>query len=174
MQSAKIGKRTPPFDPAKPCPCGLHGKSYGDCCRNKGVNALGNEMLRGNVPRMVPGALAQVQSSVVQGDSRFRIVWNELWHSPQDQTFHQFLDGLAVKTLTREWFEEQLRLPPKNQNAIVKWRTAMLELLRRPGDADDGVSTRHILTGPAKAYQCFGYDLYWLQLAHKLRFPPGP
>ena len=27
----------PPFDPAKPCPCGLHGKSYGDCCRDKGI-----------------------------------------------------------------------------------------------------------------------------------------
>lgn len=44
----------------------------------------------------------------------------------------------------------------------------MLELLRRPGDADDDVSTGHTLTGPAKAYQCFGYDLYWLQLIHKL------
>ena len=44
----------------------------------------------------------------------------------------------------------------------------MVELLRRPGDADDGVSTGHTLTGPAKAYQCFGYDLYWLQLVHKL------
>jgi hypothetical protein len=159
---------TPPFDPAKPCPCGLHGKPYGDCCRDKGAHALGNEMLRGTPPRMVPGALAQIQSSMVKDDIRFRIVWNELWRSPQDQTFHQFLDGLAVKTLTKEWFEQQLLLPLKNQNAIVKWRTAMLELLRRPGDADDDVSTGHTLTGPAKAYQCFGYDLYWLQLVHKL------
>lgn len=44
----------------------------------------------------------------------------------------------------------------------------MLELLRRPGDADDDVSTGYTLTGPAKAYQCFGYDLYWLQRVHKL------
>ena len=44
----------------------------------------------------------------------------------------------------------------------------MLELLRRPGDADDDVGTGHTLTGPAKAYQCFGYDLYWLQLVHEL------
>ncbi|MBB5340856.1 hypothetical protein [Tunturiibacter gelidoferens] len=43
-----------------------------------------------------------------------------------------------------------------------------MSLLRRPGDADDGVSTGHTLTGPAKAYQCFGYDLYWLQLVHRL------
>ena len=55
----------PPFDPAKPCPCGLHGKSYGDCCKDKGVHALGNEMLRGTAPRMVPGALSQIQSSMV-------------------------------------------------------------------------------------------------------------
>ncbi len=158
----------PPFDPAKPCPCGLHGKPYGECCRDKGIHALGNEMLRGTAPRMVPGALAQIQSSMIQGDNRFRFVWNTLWHYPQHETFHQFLDALVVGTLGREWFEEQLRLPLKNQSAIVKWRTAMLELLRRPGDADDDVSTGHTLTGPAKAYQCFGYDLYWLQLVHKL------
>ena len=45
----------PPFDPAKPCPCGLHGKPYGDCCKAKGIHALGNEMLRGTAPRMVAG-----------------------------------------------------------------------------------------------------------------------
>ena len=157
-----------PFDPAKPCPCGLHGRPYGDCCKDKGVHALGNEMLRGTAPRMVPGALSQIQSSMVTDDTRFRIVWNKLWHSPQDQTFHQFLDGLVVKTLTREWFEQQLLLPVKNQNAIVKWRAAMLELLRRPGDANDDLSTGHTLTGPTKAYLCFGYDLYWLQLVHRL------
>lgn len=158
----------PPFDPAKPCPCGLHGKSYGDCCKDKGIHALGNEMLRGTTPRMVPGSLSQIQSSMVKDDTRFRIVWNELWHSPQDQTFHQFLDSLVVKTLTREWFERQLLLPVKNQNVIVRWRAAMLELLRRPGDANDDFSTGHTLTGPTKAYLCFGYDLYWLQLVHRL------
>ena len=55
----------PPFDPAKPCPCGLHGKSYGDCCKDKGIHALGNEMLRGTFPKTVPGALTQIQSSMV-------------------------------------------------------------------------------------------------------------
>jgi hypothetical protein len=158
----------PAFDPAKSCPCGLHGKSYGDCCKEKGIHALGNEMLRGTAPRLVPGALSQIQSSMVQGDTRFRIVWNKVWHYPQQETFHQFLDALVVGTLGQEWFEQQLLLPLKNQNAIVKWRTAMVEVLRRPGDANDGVSTGRTLTGPAKAYQCFGYDLYWLQLVHRL------
>src|SRR6266700_702867 len=69
----------PPFDPAKPCPCGLHGKSYGDCCKDKGIHALGNEMLHGTAPRMVPGALSQIQSSMVKDDTRFRIVWNTVW-----------------------------------------------------------------------------------------------
>ena len=166
--SGPLAFPTLPFHPAKPCPCGLHGKPYSDCCCDKGIHALGNEMLRGTAPRMVPGALAQIQSSMVQGETRFRFVWNTLWHYPQHETFHQFLDALVVGTLGRDWFEEQLRLPLRNQNAIVKWRTAMVELLRRPGDADDDVSTGHTLTGPAKAYQCFGYDLYWLQLVHKL------
>ena len=159
---------TTPFDPAKPCPCGLHGKSYGDCCKNKGIHALGNEMLRGSSPKTVPGALTQIQSSMVKDETRWRFVWNTVWHYPQQETFHQFLDALVVGTLGKDWFEKQLLLPLKNQNEIVKWRKAMVELLRRPGDADDGVSTGHTLTGPTKAYQCFGYDLYWLQLFHRL------
>jgi hypothetical protein len=160
----------PPFDPAKPCPCGLHGKSYGDCCKDKGIHALGNEMLRGTFPKTVPGALTQIQSSMVnvKDDTRFRIVWNKVWYYPQHETFHQFLDALVFGTLGKDWFEKQLLLPFKNQNEIVKWRKAMVELLRRPGDADDDVSTGHTLTGPTKAYQCFGYDLYWLQLVHRL------
>ena len=162
---------TPPVaatDPAKACPCGFYGKLYGECCRDKGIYAPGNEMLRGTRPTLVAGALTEIQSSMVQGDTRFRFIWNKLWHYPQQETFHQFLDAIVVGTLGKEWFEQQLLLPLKNQSAIVKWRSAMLELLRRPGDADDGVSTGHTLTGPTKAYQCFGYDLYWLQLFHRL------
>jgi hypothetical protein len=163
-----IGPALPPFDPSKPCPCGLHGKTYGACCRDKGMNALGNAMLRGTAPVIVPGARTEIPSSMVMGDTRFRIVWNEVWHSPQQRTFHEFLDGLVVKTLRQNWFEQQRSLLVKNQNAIVRWRTGMQSLLRKPGDADDGISTGHTLTGPVKAYLCFGYDLYWLQLVHRL------
>jgi hypothetical protein len=162
------GPALSPFDPSKSCPCGLHGKTYGSCCRDKGMNALGNAMLRGTAPVLVPGARTEILSSMVMGDTRFRIVWNELWHNPQEQTFHQFLDGLVVKTLGQNWFEQQQSLPAKNQNAIVRWRTAMLSLISKPGDANDAVSTGHTLTGPVKAYLCFGYDLYWLQLVHRL------
>ena len=42
---------------------------------------------------------------------------------------------------------------------------------QRRGDANDAVSTGHTLTGPTKAYHCFGYDLYWLQLVHRLPEP---
>jgi hypothetical protein len=119
-------------------------------------------MLRGTAPKLVAGALTEIQSSMVQGDTRFRFVWNHLWHYPQHETFHQFVDALVVSTLGKDWFEQQLLFPLKNQNAILKWRTAMLELLRRPGDADDGVSTGHTLTGPAKAYRMFAMES-WAQ-----------
>jgi hypothetical protein len=158
----------PPFDPAKRCPCGLHGKPYGDCCRDKGIHALGNEMLRGTAPRAVPGALAQIQSSVVQGDTRFRFVWNTLWHRPQTEPFDQFLDALVYATLGRDWFDEQAQRPAAKRHAVARWRDAMVELLKKPPVIDDGFHVGHTLTGPVKAYQCFAYDLYWLQLFHKL------
>jgi hypothetical protein len=132
------------------------------------MNALGNAMLRGTAPVLVPGARTEIISSMVKGDTRFRIIWNKLWYSPQEQTLHQFLDGLVGKTLGQSWFEQQQLLPVKNRNAIVRWRTAMLSLVRKPGDADAAGSTGHTLTGPVKAYLCFGYDLYWLQLVNRL------
>jgi len=162
------GPALPPFDPSKPCPCGLHGKTYGACCRDKGMNALGNAMLRGTAPVLVPGARTKIISSMVKDDTRFRIIWNKLWYSPQEQTFHQFLDGLVGKTLGESWFEQQQLLPVKNRNAIVHWRTALLSLVRKPGDTNDAGSAGHTLTGPVKAYLCFGYDLYWLQLVNRL------
>ena len=91
----------------------------------------GNEMLRGTAPRMVPGALSQIQSSMVQGDTRFRFVWNELWHTHRTKRSTNSLMAWSLGLSAREWFEQQLLLPLKNQNVIVKWRTAMLELLRQ-------------------------------------------
>jgi len=158
----------PAFPAEKPCPCGLHGKTYGECCSGKGHHAMGNAMLLGSTPIIVPGARTHISSSVVMGDTRFRPLWNRLFYSPQEQPFHQFLDGLVVDTMGKEWFEQQLTLPYDKQNAIVRWRSSTISLLKKPGDADDAISTGHTLTGPAKAYLCLGYDLYWLQLVHKL------
>jgi hypothetical protein len=162
------GPETPYFDPAKPCPCGLRGKKYGECCKNDGELSMGNVMLRGTSPITLPGARVSIQSSTVMGDTRFRILWNKVWHYPQIQTFHQFLDAVAVHTLGQDWFEAQAKLPLKNQSAIYKWRQAMMGLLGKSGDKDDDVHTAHTLTGEAQAYQCFAYDLYWLQLTHRL------
>lgn len=168
MPKTPATSSAPPFDSSKPCPCGLRGKSYSDCCKDKGAHALGNEMLRGTTLRMVPGALAQIQSSMVQGDTRFRIVWNTLWPRPQTEPFDQFLDALVYATLGKDWFDEQAYHPPEKQHAVVRWRSAMVELLKKPPLIDDGFHVGHTLTGPVKAYQCFAYDLYWLQLFHKL------
>jgi hypothetical protein len=158
----------PPFPEDQPCPCGLHGKLYGACCKGQGRHAMGNGMLLGSTPIIVPGARTHILSSVVMGDTRFRVLWNELFHAPQKQTFHEFLDGLVLTTLGQDWFDQQLTLPFERQNAIVRWRSALLSLLQKPGNANDALNTGHTLTGPVKAYLCFAYDLYWLQLVNKL------
>ena len=158
----------PPFPAERPCPCGLHGKSYGACCKGQGRHALGNAMLLGSTPVIVPGARTHILSSTVMGDTRFRVLWNKLFQSPQKQTFHEFMDQLVLSTLGQKWFDEQLARPVDKQNAIVRWRGALLSLLNKPGDADDALNTGHTLTGPVKAYLCFAYDLYWLQLVNRL------
>jgi hypothetical protein len=162
---AEHSECTMPFDSNKPCPCGLHGKSYGECCEHKGPNALGNAMQRGNVSVMLPGTRTPTQSSMVNGDTRWRIVWNVLWHSPQEKTFHDFLDELVLKTLGWEWFEEQNHLPIDKRHAIAGWRSSLLSLAGRPANTPDG---GHIRTGPVESYLCLSYDLYWLQIVHKL------
>jgi hypothetical protein len=153
------------FDTDKPCPCGLRGKSYGDCCEPQAPDALGNAMQRGSVEVRLPGTRTETRSSWVSGDTRFRIVWNQLWTSPQQHTFHEFLDCLTVRTLGQDWFKQQMLPSVKKPNAIVRWRESLRLLLDRPANTpDDG----HTFTGPVKAYISFAYDLYWLQLVHKL------
>jgi hypothetical protein len=102
---------------------------------------------------------------MVNADTRFRIVWNVLWTAPQEQTFHEFLDALVIATLGRKWFDEQIQLPLDNQNVIRRWRSSLLSLVDKPANTADG---GHIRTGHVEAYMHFGYDLYWLQILHKL------
>lgn len=153
-----------PFDSNKPCPCGLHGLKYGECCEHKGADALGNAMLRGTMPRLLEGTRTETLSSMVMGDTRHRIVWNKVWYSPQEQTFHNFLDGLVVATFGLDWFEQQSQLAAEQQHVVERWRIALLELVDRPEDTAGG----HTFTGPVESYMHLGYDLYWLQIHHKL------
>src|SRR6202044_365146 len=115
-----------------PCPCGLHGKPYGQHCRDTEIFALGVETLQGTAPRMVPGALAQILSSMIQGDARFRIWCKTLWPRPQTEPFDQFLDALGYATLGKDWFDEQAERPPEKQHAVARWRSAMVALLKKP------------------------------------------
>jgi len=153
------------FDSNKLCPCGLHGKSFGECCEHKGPDALGNAIQRSGVPRCLEGTRTETLSSIVNGDTRFRIVWNVLWNAPQEQTLHEFLDKLVLATLESDWFKEQGQLSPDDQNVIVRWRSFLFALLDKPPNTADGGRT---FTGPVEAYMHLGYDLYWLQIHHKL------
>ena len=152
------------FDSRKPCPCG-QGNTYGQCCENRGDDASGNVIQRGTVRVMLPGTRTEVLSSMVNGDTRHRIIWNKAWSAPQEQTFHQFLDALVGQTLGHDSFENQKSLAREEQNAIVRWRSALVSLLDRPTDTSDGGRIR---TGPVEAYLSLGYDLFWLQLVYRL------
>ena len=122
-------------------------------------------MQRGGVPLRLEGTRTETLSSIVNGDTRFRIVWNTLWNAPQEQTLHEFLDKLVLATLGRDWFTEQNQLPSDDQNVIVRWRSSLFALVDRPANTADGA---HIFTGPVEAYMHLGYDLYWLQIHYKL------
>ncbi len=155
-------------DSAKLCPCGQYGKTYGECCELKGDNAFGNAIQRHGVPVLLKGARTPILSSWVGGDIRFRIIWNALWTSPQDHTFHQFLDSLLHKTFGAEWFEQQRSLAVEKQHVVFRWRSALFALLARTKTSADEKQIRSIRTGPVEAYLCFAYDLFWLQINYRL------
>jgi hypothetical protein len=48
---------------------------------------------------------------------------------------------------------------------IAQWRRILLDRVHGPPDTSDG---GWIQTGPMRSYMCLVYDLYWLQLKHKL------
>jgi hypothetical protein len=105
----------PPSPADKPCPCGPHGKLYGECCKGKGRHALGNSMLLGSTPIIVPGARTHILSSTVMGDTRFRVLWNKLFHSPLKETFHEFLDGLVLTHWVKTGLTSSLLVPSKSK-----------------------------------------------------------
>lgn len=146
------------------CPCGS-GAKYGRCCLPRGPDAYGNKIQRQTVPVLLDGARTEILSSFIGGDKRFRIIWNRLYWFPHEQTFHEFLDYLVMQTLGRGWFKVQRDKPSLDCHVICRWRKALMNLVEKPADRADG---GHVMTGPVTSYLCFGYDLYWLQLVHRL------
>lgn len=122
-------------------------------------------MQRSGVSLRLEGTRTETLSSTVNGDTRFRVVWNTLWNAPQEQTLHEFLDNLVLATLGSDWFKEQSQLSPDDQNVIVRWRSSLFVLVDRPANTADG---GHTFTGPVEAFMHLGYDLYWLQIHHRL------
>jgi hypothetical protein len=59
-------------------------------------------------------------------------------------------------------------LPSGKQHVVSRWRSAMFSLLARPEDSPGETQIRRIRTGPVEAHLCFAYDLFWLQIGHKL------
>jgi hypothetical protein len=72
---------------------------------------------------------------------------------------------LVLQTLNAEWFKKQASLPTVDQHVLSRWRKALFGLIRTPPTTPDAGWVR---TGPVEAYLCFAYDLYWLQLIHRL------
>jgi SEC-C motif len=147
-----------------PCPCGS-GIKYKRCCLPNGPAAYGNRIQHQTVPVTLGGTRTEIPSSFIFDGKRFRILWNRLHWSPQEQTFHEFLDYLVLQTLNRQWFNNQAGLPAAERHVVFSWRRALLDLLKTPATTPDG---GWVMTGPITAYLCFAYDLYWLQLIHRL------
>lgn len=123
---------------------------------------LGTAIQRGPVPVRLEGTRNEILSSLIYDGKRLRILWNRLYWFPPEQTFHEFLDYLVLHTLNREWFKRQGTLAERH--IVYPRRESLSKLLATPPQADGG----RIMTGPVMAYFCFGWDLYWLQLIHRL------
>lgn len=130
-----------------------------------GPHAYGNRIQQQTVPVVLEGTRTEIVSSLIFNGKRFRILWNRLFWFRPEQTFHEFLDYLAVQTLNREWFNRQEKLPLAERHVVSCWRRALLDLLKSPADTPDG---GWVMTGLVTAYLCLAYDLYWLQLIHRL------
>jgi hypothetical protein len=146
------------------CQCGS-GLKYKNCCLRSGPEAYGSKIQTQTVPVVLEGTRTEILSSMIFSGRRFRIVWNRLYHFKPEQTFHEFLDYLVLETLGREWFKKQAEKPRSDQHVISQWRKALQDLVSTPSTTPDGGWVR---TGPVDAYLNLAYDLYWLQLIHRL------
>jgi hypothetical protein len=113
----------------------------------------------------MPGTRTEIPSSMIYNGQRFRFIWNRLYFFPQEKTFHDFLHYVLVQTFGQKWFDKEGELPEAERHVVVRWRKALGDLVKDGQQTADG---GWIETGPVKAYMSLAYDLYWLQLIHKL------
>jgi len=150
------------------CPCGS-GLKYKKCCLPKGMDGYGTRIQHQTVPVVLPGTRVEIASSIIFQGKRLRFIWNRLYWFEAKQTFHEFLNYVAIQTLGVEWFKKQHSLPAGEQHVVIRWHKTLRESLRQPPQTADGA---WLMTGPLKAYFCLAYDLYWLELRNKLPSSP--
>lgn len=153
-----------------PCPC-RSGKKYKKCCLLKNAiidrTSPDNRELSGAAPfEVIRGTKRATMKSIVWKGKRLRIIWNQIHYRPVTETFHEFLIGVVVRTLGEEWIAEQNLLDPEKRHVVAKWLAEYQTLNEEsPLQLEKGVFA---LSGPLAAVLSLGYDLWFLQLEHKL------
>jgi hypothetical protein len=123
------------------------------------------------IPKKPPRMVSRPQMQVVFKGQKVRAVRNKIHFRPLEETFYDFQLNHLFWALGKEWYDEQMLLPPEQRHVILKWRAERNELLtkHRKPDAPAGEPVKAPLTGNVKALQVLADDVY--QLEHALEAP---
>jgi SEC-C motif len=155
------------------CPCGS-GEKYKRCCLNRRTGAPAQSILA--TPPFPPPSseepYVQHIRSIVWKGKRARVVWNKIHLRPPSETFHEFLVGVAMRTLGERWWHHQKGTAASSRHVVMVWWDAFGQATRRSPiqtvPTDHGDRFRATASGPAIALLSMGYDLFCLQAKNRL------
>src|SRR5258708_10830689 len=159
---AKVGRNDP-------CPCGS-GRKHKKCCLVKSTiidpTPPNDQELQGiTTTSLIPGTKRPTINSFVWKNRRWRSIWSTLYHGPLSETFHDFLIGSMMRTLSKDWINAQKALPIEQRHVVVRWLEALKNLSTSSLKVAPGA---YVASGPIQAALQLAYDLYFLQLVNRL------
>ena len=97
-----------------------------------------------------------------QKGKRVRAIWNTIYLSPPEETFHQFIVKILLWTLGKEWYEEQISLAATEKHTIIKW----LESLHTWSQSkqtiwyQEGTGWKALPSGEVQSLMSLAYDFF--------------
>lgn len=165
MKRNRIGRNDP-------CPCGS-GKKYKKCCLSQS-ESLGRSILPQKpffVEQPRPSPLEpylDLVPSVIWEGKRWRAVFDRLYSRPPEETFHEFLINVVKWTFGKSWWKQQIGMPEKDRNIVVKWTYDFAAITKVPPKEAMRPPYAAPANGPVWALLSLGYDLFCLQAKNKL------
>jgi hypothetical protein len=108
--------------------------------------------------------------SIVTPTHRCRVIYDQVWFRPPNETLPEFLIAVTWDTMGKQWLNVQNGMPPGQRHVVRQWWDSWGAFTRRTTQIETPTGPRGqgLPSGQAKALLSLGWDLYCLQSKNRL------